>query len=224
MPFVVFFRPYDPIAGFGDSCDWVLGQSQGNTISETFKNLCEAFAWACAGGFFLYKAFSGHIISNLSLSLTCQRAHSGLTIPSMDYLVVTANLKKGDRGAVTLHDLQAYVSPTMQNEASFKKLAGTRRLTSTRSSTTGILRIENIESGDNPLLNFPPGEEAVFSAWFKVPAAEPCTVEVTVLGGWSWHEKTRYQWRASTISLPCRMIEERQLLTPRLRNSGSSPQ
>jgi hypothetical protein len=39
------------------------------SAAETAKNWAEAFAWLCAGGFFVYKAFSGYLISNLSLSL-----------------------------------------------------------------------------------------------------------------------------------------------------------
>jgi hypothetical protein len=179
----------------GAPADW----TQARLIAETFKNWVEAFAWACAGGFFIYKAFSGYLISNLSLALTCQRQHASL---DADYLVVTANLKKGDRGAVTLHDITARVSPTLAGEQNPKALAGIRRLTSKKVGPNKIFQIENSISHSTPLLNLPPGEETAFSACFKVPGAEPCTVEVTVLGGWVWHRNTRYQWRASTISLP----------------------
>ena len=171
-------------------------------LSETVKNWLEAFAWACAGAFFVYKTFSGYLISNLSLSISCQRTKAGSEHPVTDYLVVTANLKKGDRGAVSLHDLQAQVSPTVQGESSCKPLAGARRLTSRRSPSTGTFQIVNKESTTAPLLNLPPGEETTFSNWFIVPSASPCTVEVTVLGGWRWHSETRYQWRASMVSLP----------------------
>jgi hypothetical protein len=94
-------------------------------MAETVKNWAEAFAWVCAGAFFVYKAFSGYLISNLSLSLKCRRRHLA---PGTDYLVVTAGLKKGDRGAVSLHDIRAHVSPTVDGELDFKPLIGIKRL------------------------------------------------------------------------------------------------
>jgi hypothetical protein len=173
-------------------------------VAETFKNWSEAFAWLCAGGFFLYKAFSGYLISNLSLSLVCNRERSTPETNETDYLVVTANLKKGDRGAVTLHDVRATVAPTIQGEPNSKVLAGIRRLTSNK-TRPGIFQLGTAEASKKPLLNLPPGEETMFSGCFRVPSSEPCMIEVTVLGGWKWHSRgTRYQWRASIVSLPIR--------------------
>jgi len=171
-------------------------------VAETFKNWSEAFAWLCAGGFFLYKAFSGYLISNLSLSLICNRERSTQETYGTDYLVVTANLRKGERGAVTLHDVRARVSPTVHGEPDSKVLAGIRRLTSNKTGLD-VFQLGSAEASEKPLLNLPPGEETMFSGWFRVPSAEPCTIEVTVLGGWRWHRRgTRYQWRASVVSLP----------------------
>jgi hypothetical protein len=178
--------------------------SSAKAVAETFKNWSEAFAWLCAGGFFLYKAFSGYLISNLSLSLTCNRQRSNAESHATDYLVVTANLKKGDRGAVTLHDVRATVSPTIQGEPDSKVLAGIRRLTSNKTNSD-VFQLGAVEATKTPLLNLPPGEETMFSGCFIVPSADPCSIEVTVLGGWRWHSRgTRYQWRASTVSLPIR--------------------
>lgn len=170
-------------------------------FAEILKNWTEAFAWACAGGFFVYKAISGYLISNLTLSISCRRKRSKPASGASDYLVVSANVKKGERGAVSLHDLSAHVSPTVPGEADSKQLAGIRRLTS-RETAGGIFQIGKGQATKVPLLNLPPGEETTFSQYFRVPAGELCTVEVTVLGGWQWHGRTRYQWRASTISLP----------------------
>jgi hypothetical protein len=168
------------------------------SAAETAKNWAEAFAWLCAGGFFVYKAFSGYLISNLSLSLKCQRRHTGR---GTDYLVVTARLKKGDRGAVSLHDIRAHVSPTVEGESDFQSLVGINRLSS-RDVGNGIWNVLKTQSREAPLLNLPPEDETSFSQCFVVPSDLPCAVDVTVLGGWSWHRKTRYQWRASAISLP----------------------
>jgi hypothetical protein len=128
------------------------------TTAETFKNWTEAFAWACAEGFFVYKTFSGYVISNLSLSLKCHRKHSE---PGKDFLVVTANLKKGDRGAVSLHDVRACVS-SATGKLETKILAGSRRLSSTKAGAQGVFRLRESEAKDVPLLNLPPGEETMF--------------------------------------------------------------
>lgn len=163
------------------------------------KDWSEAFAWICAGGFFLYKMLSGYLISNLTLSLACDRKTADV---GADFLVVRATLKKGDRGAVALHDVIAEVSPAAPGEDQAKPLAATRRLSSAPSDMKGILKIVNSPSGKTPLLNLPPGEETTFSEYFKIPSAKPCVVSVTVLGGWRRDLNTRYQWRASTVALP----------------------
>jgi len=167
-------------------------------MGEIVRNWAEAFAWLCAGAFFVYKAFSGYLISNLSVSLKCRRRHLG---SGTDYLTVTVSLKKGDRGAVSLHDIRAHVSPTADGELDFKPLVGTKRLGS-RDGGNGTWRILETQSREAPLLNLPPGEATSFSQCFRVPSRYPCEVDVTVLGGWPWHRGTRYQWRASDISMP----------------------
>jgi hypothetical protein len=178
-----------------------------NEITETLKNSTEAFAWACAGGFFLYKTVSGYLISNLSLSVTCQRqrANSG-----KDYLVVTASLKKGDRGAISLHEVIASVL-CAGGKHETKPLSATRRLTSIKVGSDEVFRLKDSPARDVPLLNLPPGDETMFSAWFEVPSDDPATAEVTILAGWHWHGNTRYQWRASTVSLP---MQPRDKATP----------
>jgi hypothetical protein len=47
--------------------------------------VAEAFAFASAGGFFLYKIISGYLVVNLDLSLTCERKFSGSQ--QIDYLL-----------------------------------------------------------------------------------------------------------------------------------------
>lgn len=113
--------------------------SPSSGFAETLKNSAEAFAWACAGGFLLYKAVSGYMISNLSLSVAClrQRAASG-----KDYLVVTASLKKGDRGAVSLHEVIASVFGT-DGKHETKRLSATRRLSSIKLGSDEVLRLKD---------------------------------------------------------------------------------
>jgi hypothetical protein len=175
--------------------------TQAKTFAETVKLWAEAAAYAGAAGFFLYKAFSGYLISNLTLSLTCQREHSKQQ--GTDFLVVMATIKKGDRGAVSLHDSRAAVSYGEPIREYSKELSGTNRL-SFASKRDGIRRLSDKSSKKTPLLNLPPGEETQFSTYFEVPVGVPCTVVVTLLGGWSAHGRTAYQWRASQVSLPVR--------------------
>jgi hypothetical protein len=165
---------------------------------ESVKAWAEAFAFASAAGFFLYKAFSGYMIANLTLCLNCERRVSRKA--GVDYLVVTAVVRKGDRGAVTLHDAQARISAPAPNEKVLKKLSGIIRLSFREAD--GILQIQENQSQKSPLLNLSPGEETMFSTYFEVPSDRPCTVDVTLLGGWLWHGKTTYQWRASQVCLP----------------------
>jgi hypothetical protein len=166
--------------------------------ADIARGLAETFAFVSAGLFFLYKAISGYLVSNLTLSLSCERKFSGDN--NLDYLLVTTLVKKGDRGAVILHDAEARVSPSSTANSEVKKLSGIIRLSFRRSN--GILQIKEEQSKKAPLLNLSPGEETVFSTFFKVPSNAPCTIEVTLLGGWPWHFKTAYQWRASQVSLP----------------------
>ena len=168
------------------------------TVAETMKAVAEGFAFLSAGAFFLYKMFSGYMIANLTLGLNCDRRVSGQL--GVDYLVVSASVKKGDRGAVTLHDAKARISAPAPEEEALKSLSGISRLSYKTSGK--ILEIREKQSESNPLLNLSPGEETVFSTFFRVPSDQPCTVDVTLLGVWPWHFKTKYQWRASQVSLP----------------------
>src|SRR5713101_2740651 len=125
-------------------------------IAETLKNATEAFAWACAGGFFLYKAISGYLISNLAVSVTCQRQPTN-SESKKDYLVVTANLKKGDRGAISLHEVVASVFGADGSHKT-KRLSATRRLSSIKVGSDEV-RLSDFPATDVPLLNLPPGDE-----------------------------------------------------------------
>jgi hypothetical protein len=170
-------------------------------VGEGLKQLFEALAFACAAGFFIYKAFSGYLISNLTLAIECDRRRSS---DNTDYLAVTALVRKGDRGAITLHDAEAIIETTNNNfpkSLGPQKLQGIQRLSSGHTDT-GRFTLLGKDATKTPLLNLPPGEETQFSTFFTVPALQPCVVVVTILGGWAWHAGTRYQWRASRVSLP----------------------
>jgi hypothetical protein len=196
----MFFQAIDTIRAAAPVAPPASWWDHAKTVTETLKGLAEAFAFIAAGGYFLYKTFSGYLVENLTLSLDCER--KGSQNDTIDYLAITVRVKKGDRGAVILHDAQAKISSPAAGETQLKKLAGTIRLSFKKSGDT--LAIVEKQSEKAPLLNLSPGEETMFSTFFTVPSDRPCTVEVTVLGGWPWHFKTAYQWRASQVSLPIR--------------------
>lgn len=102
---------------------------------------------------------------------------------------------------MTLHTVRTRVSPTVHGESDWKMLVSTRRLTSIE-KPPNVFQLGSAEAHEKPLLNMPPGDETTFAAFFKVPSAAPCAIEVTVLGGWPCHRRTRYQSRASTVSWP----------------------
>jgi hypothetical protein len=164
---------------------------------ETFKLIFEALAFAGAAAFFGYKALSGYLISNLTLTLTSDR--QAVSKSGQDYVTIVAQLKKGDRGAVTLHDALATLH-LGNGKAIRKRFPAARRLSSLK--VNGRLQTLESRASRFPMLNLPPGEETHFATYFKVPAGQPCVIDVTILGAWRWHGKTRYQWRASLVSLP----------------------
>jgi len=160
-----------------------------------------ALAFAAAALFFAFKALSGYLISNLSLALTSHRQPTADA--AKDYVTVVAHLKKGDRGAVTLHDAVATLycgalEPAL--EPMVKRFPAVGRLGTV--DVNGRLEVRQSTSTVIPLLSLPPGEETQFSTFFEVPHGQPCTIEVAILGTWPWRRKTRFQWRASLVSLP----------------------
>jgi hypothetical protein len=69
--------------------------------SSSFKNVIEALAVLLAGCFFGYKALTGYLRTNMSLSVKARRYAFS---PDGDRIKVTIFLKKGPSGTVTLHD------------------------------------------------------------------------------------------------------------------------
>ena len=163
------------------------------------KNIAETLAIASAAIFFAYKAISGYLYVDMSLALSSGR--SRLT-DAEDVLVITLRLKKGGRGSVRIHDVQARVScgPTHQ----ILTFVGFHRLSYTTEPVTSIERkVINWRklSENQPLLRLPPDEETEFSCWCRVPTSAICNVEVAVLG----RERSWFgigQWKASLVSTP----------------------
>lgn len=180
---------------------------------DALKNLFQALAFGAAGAFFLYKWTSGFLVTNLSLSIECDRKPRA--DKTHDDLSVLAKVSKGDRGSIILHDAQArishgnppYVSFADTVRLSFEPAADSRFATEERK----VIKWDEI-SRESPLIRLTPGEEAEMSCHCIVLSQTTCKVEVVVLGfhsnAWAFRIPTGKQgffaqWRGSRISLPC---------------------
>src|ERR1700730_17948874 len=64
--------------------------------AEEAKDIAETIALVSAAGFFIYKAVSGYLYIDMSLTISSERSHAS---DHEDLLAVTARLKKGSRAA-----------------------------------------------------------------------------------------------------------------------------
>lgn len=166
-----------------------------------WESIAKTLGFFAAAGFFIYKAISGHLITNMSIKLDFNRQRSAKT--DTDYLVVSASLSKGDRGSVNLHDAQVRVRYDSSKPPAVA-LIGVERL------TYRTVKLKNEEqkqidwdkrSENSPFITLSPGEEAEFACCLEVPIKAVCEVEVVFIG--KRLRSTRLgQWRSSGVSLP----------------------
>jgi hypothetical protein len=152
--------------------------------------------------FFGYKALTGYLRINLSLSIECQRQKN--QTKGTDTLAIVVHLKKGENGSLTLHDAQARIKYGEQID--LRSFGGLERSSAnTMNFGEGQRKTLDWSSLDNssPLLKLIPGEEVQLSIIHEVPTDAVCLIEVAVLG-----ERTNSpslgQWKASNVSLPLR--------------------
>jgi len=98
-------------------------------LVTALKDWGQVAAWIGAALFFGYKAFAGYFIIDLSLKLDCERTR--MPNGGRDYLRATVTVKKGERGAIELHDLRAAIFDyhTGAKIGQSQLLKGVRRLT-----------------------------------------------------------------------------------------------
>jgi hypothetical protein len=167
-------------------------------VIEHIKDIAEAIALVCAGGYFIYRTWTGYFRVNLSLSIECVRQAAD---SERDVLAITAVLKKGANGSLTLHDVQARVE--FDGSERFVTFGGIGR-SSYDSSKEPFLRkvlVWNRLSSTSPALKLVPGEETRLAATCLVPTNSVCVVEVAVLGQQT-NRNPFGQWKASYVSLP----------------------
>ena len=167
---------------------------------EIAKTATEVAAFSGATMFFGYKAVTGYLIVNVSLSARANRVRADA---DWDHLAVAATIEKGSSGSLELHEAKARVSWT--GTAEEHSLVGIERLsyvTDPNPPHRKRLTFGGV-SRSRPVLRLAPGEHATFSAALKVPQSEVCMIEVAVTGrltsGWK-----QGQWRTSIVALPIR--------------------
>jgi hypothetical protein len=168
---------------------------------EDIKNIAEIGAILGTGIFFLYQWFNGYFYVNLDLRVLTERTH----LAHEDLMIVTVQLKRGDRGSICLHDVQAQI--THQGGKEHLQFNGIRRLSfDSRSTGNGAQKIITWDrlSQSMPFLRLTPSESTHFASYINVPRAAICLVEIVVLG----HVENRLAgrkiglWRASCVSAP----------------------
>jgi hypothetical protein len=169
-------------------------------LSE-WESIAKTLGFFGAAVFFLYKAISGYLITNMSVKLDFNRQRSAKT--DMDYLVVNVSLSKGDRGSVNIHDAQARLRYD-SSEPPPVPLIGAERLSckTVRLNDEEQKQIDwDKRSESSPFIRLSPGEEAEFACCWEVPPKAACKVEVVIIG--KRLRSTRLgQWRSSGVSLP----------------------
>jgi hypothetical protein len=164
-------------------------------VTEGIKNCGEGVGFIGAGLFFFYKFISGYLLINMSISVEFKRRN--LSVGDEEMLVITTKLKKGDQGAVLLHDAQARVS--YSDKSFIVPFSDIERLSFSHQSNPSRQAIAWSRSKKAPFIRMSPGEETEFSSTCRVPKQALCKVEVVILG----HRPTSGkfgQWRASCVS------------------------
>jgi hypothetical protein len=160
--------------------------------------------------FFLYKAATGYLITNLSVELSQRRQAIN---EEKDYIVITIKLSKGDLDTIALHDVRLRVF-LANKEVSLPVLVddNLRFLVNDHDPMRPTIEFSRYDK-TKPVLWLTPGEVIQFEAITEVLSPEIVRIEVAILGqsiltnyitGRRWLAKNKWvgQWRASVISLP----------------------
>jgi hypothetical protein len=180
--------------------------------TEIIKDWVEIAAYFAALLFFGYRLLSGYFVSDMSISLDCERKRSGTA--NKDYLGISVALKKGERGGISLHDASVRITSCTANQV-FGPLplvtiarANRTRETQDPAGDPGILRAQidwTKTPSEAPRLNLPPGDESGLAAFVEVDTGVPYMVEVVVLARTLLLRRFNMrfgQWRTAKVSLP----------------------
>ena len=175
--------------------DWWWAHAR--PIGETLKIWAQIIAYGSAGFFLIYKVVSGYFICDLSLKVSCERFSHG----ESEQLAVTAALKKGEKGALQVHDARIRVTDQSGAFVYVQPMIGTERLSFDTDGHGRMMIAFDRTSSERPFLNLPPGDETQLCGLCTVRPTLPYTIEVVILGRKVGVGKTA-QWRASAVSFP----------------------
>ena len=164
-------------------------------ISEIVKNYAQVAAWLVGALYFVVKLVQGYLVVDMSVTVVPTRQASSSV--DTDYLVASVTLNKGERASFRLHDAKIVVG---QGETRQESKLDFQRFSFRRDKKLLSINFEK-PSARVPTLNLAPGESANVATWFTVSSAEPCLVEVVVIGT-GFSSLVVGQWRASAVSLP----------------------
>jgi hypothetical protein len=156
-----------------------------------------------AGGFFIWKIFSGYNNQNLSLSLKCSRFQQQSGTKDLDLIVSTISIDKGTTAALALEGLESrFKWGSNEDQAKFVAVDIYRfEITAGTGSLGG--RVSWRPDAGRPYLYLSPGEKTSFECSALVPRDAVCRVDVVAFGR---RRKSTFlaQWRASAVvqSLP----------------------
>lgn len=165
------------------------------TLAE-LKDVAKVFALVAAGLFFCVKVVSGYAMVNLSTRLKLERLRGE---NGNDVLMVRAELEKGDRATLMLHDISGRVR--IGNESLELVFPGLERK-SFKTRDTGRRSVAwKRSSRKTPYVQLVAGDSMEVATAVDVPRDAVCEVEVRVLGCRKRRKKT-VQWMSTGVSVP----------------------
>jgi hypothetical protein len=182
-------------------CSWIF-------FCHCVEDVLEVGAAAFTIIFFGYKLVVGWLFLNLNIDLeTDRRAAEG----ELDDLVLSMTLEKGSIDGFWLKDIDVRVSELAKDgEQEVKGCIKPYGMKKTHASDGKV----NWGKDEYPDYVLSPKEKTTFSAYTKVNSHAVILLEVNVLGTRPFYGleckpgDKPVQWRASTISLPCKSIEK----------------
>jgi hypothetical protein len=172
-------------------------------FSEILKNWAEIVAYGLAAIFFIYRAFSGYLVTNLSVRISCSREIDPAD-NTAELVSISLVLLKGERGSVWIHDIEIRNNghPITEKATALREQLWRFSYKSADQEPGSPKKILwDKRSKSSPFVALAPGEETQLASYFKVGRRDVCHIEA-VLSGRRPYSRSICQWRASTISFP----------------------
>jgi hypothetical protein len=185
---------------------------QTTAMLTLIRSIVEIAAYIAAVLFFVYKVYSGYLVSDLSIQISCERQRKPGN-DGKDYLGIIVKAKKGNQGAIELNDAQVRARSCLDDHVIGPyPLTGIDRLKRTK-PVAGPPSSKHMRSqviwdaapNNEPRTKMPPGDETQLAAFIEIDSHAPYYIEAVMLGRMLLHRKLKPrfgQWRATVVSLP----------------------